>query len=59
MDTVFHSADACGSMTNNSVLKYPQFFVQKELNIVLYVKCMGLTGNCSLTLSIFHMHVNF
>ena len=31
---------------------YPQFLVQNELNIVL-CKCKGLTGNFSLTPSIF------
>ena len=35
MDTVFHSCDALDSMPQNLVLKYPQFFVQNELNIVL------------------------
>ena len=35
MDTVFHSCDALDSMPHNWVLKYPQFFVQNELNIFL------------------------
>ena len=35
MDTVFRSCDALDSMPQNWVLKYPQFFVQNELNIVL------------------------
>ena len=35
MDTVFHSCDALDSMSQNCVLKYPQFFVQNELNILL------------------------
>ena len=35
MDTVFHSGDAWDSMSYNWVLKYPHFFVQNELNIVL------------------------
>ena len=36
MDTVFHSCDALDSMLQNCVLKYPQFFVQNKLNIVLF-----------------------
>ena len=36
IDTVFHSCDALDSMPQNRVLKYPQFFVQNELNIVLH-----------------------
>ena len=35
MDTVFHSCDALDSMPQNRALKYPQFFVKNELNIVL------------------------
>ena len=35
MDTVFHSCDELDSMPQNWVLKYPQFFVQNELNIVI------------------------
>ena len=35
MDTVFNSGDARESMPYNCVLKYPQIFVQKELNIIL------------------------
>ena len=35
MDTVFHSGDAWESMPLNWVLKYLQYFVQNELNIVL------------------------
>ena len=34
------------------MLKYRQFSVQNELNIVLHVKCTGFTGNFSLTQSI-------
>ena len=39
MDTVFHSGDAWDSMPLNWVLKYPPFFAQNGLNIVL-CKCM-------------------
>ena len=35
MDTVFHMDDAWDTMPFNLVLKYPQSFVQNELNIVL------------------------
>ena len=35
MDTVFHSCDVLGSIPQNWVLNYPQFFVQNELNIGL------------------------
>ena len=35
MDTVFNSGNAWESMSLILVLKYPQFFVQNELNIVL------------------------
>ena len=35
MDTVFHRRDALDSMPQYRVLKYPPFFVQNELNIVL------------------------
>ena len=35
MDTVFHSCDSLDSMPQNRVLKYPQIFIQNELNIVL------------------------
>ena len=33
MDTIFHSGDAWHPMPLNRLLKYPQFFVQDELNI--------------------------
>ena len=49
MGIVFHSGDAWDSMPQNGMLKYPQLFVQ---TILSYVKCMGLPGNFSLTLSI-------
>ena len=35
MDNVFHSCDALDSVPQNWALKYPQFFVQNELIIVL------------------------
>ena len=35
MYTVFNRCDALDSMPQNWVLKYPQIFVQIELNIVL------------------------
>ena len=34
MDTVFYRGDAWDSIPQDLVLKYPQFFVQNELNIV-------------------------
>ena len=35
MDTVFHSGDARDSMPLNLLLKYPSFYVQNGLNIIL------------------------
>ena len=35
MDSVFHSGDAWDFMPLNQVLKYPPFFAQNGLNIVL------------------------